>query len=97
PYLGTMARGGCERVYEMPPAMTQRTFETLQALGAGLARSGQLEPALLRSFAGRDHFPLIARPLMELMVRLQIANHYWNGMLNRNGAFDRRFDQPHKA
>jgi multimeric flavodoxin WrbA len=95
PYLGAMAKGGCEGVHLMPAGMNKSLFATLQTLGAGLAHKGLLEPALLRQMAGRDLYPAAARPIMRALVRVPLINTYWDMQLKKNGAFANRFAQPH--
>jgi multimeric flavodoxin WrbA len=94
PYLGTIVRGSGEGVRVMPPAATRPLFESLQALGAGFARNGRLDPALLARIAQPERFPLVLWPVFQVFLRLPLAHSYFDGMLKKNGAFDRRFARP---
>ena len=94
PYLGTIVKGGGEGVRQMPPEANRGLFEKLQALGAGFARSGRLDPAVLASIAQPERFPRYLGPVFRVFLRLPAAHSYFDGMLKKNGAYERRFDRP---
>jgi hypothetical protein len=93
-YLGTIVKGNGEGTRVMPPQMTQGLFANLQALGAGLAANGRLDPGLLKSIANPESFPAILGPLFQVFLRLPGAQSYFDSMLRKNGAFERRFARP---
>ena len=93
-YLGTLAKGGCERVHEMPPATNRSLFATLQALGRDLAIDGRFSPANLHTLAPREACPTYLTPLYHVLTHTPLLRDYWDGMLKQNGAFARRFAQP---
>ena len=94
PYLGTIVKGNGEGVRTMPPQATQALFNELQALGAGFAREGRLDPALLARIARPERFPLYLWPLFQLFLRLPLAHSYFDSMLKKNGAYEQRFARP---
>lgn len=94
PYLGTIVKGNGEGTRLMPPEMTRRLFGNLQALGSGLRREGRLDPAILAQIARPERFPVILDPLFRLFLRLPIAHAYFDNMLKKNGAYERRFARP---
>lgn len=94
PYLGTIVKGGGEGIRIMPPEATQGLFAKLQALGAGLARNGRLDPAILAQVASPERFPAILEPVFRVFLRLPLAHGYFDGMLKENGAYNRRFARP---
>jgi len=94
PYLGTIVKGNGEGTRMMPPQMNQGLFTNLQALGAGLAANGRLDPGLLKSIASPESFPGILSPVFQVFLRLPVAHTYFDGMLKKNGAFERRFARP---
>lgn len=94
PYLGTIVKGGGEGLRSMPPNMTQRLFQSVQALGKGLAENGRLDPVILQQIAKPERFPAIAGPFFRLFLRLPVATSYFDQMLRQNGAYEKRFARP---
>jgi multimeric flavodoxin WrbA len=94
PYLGTIVKGNGEGVRLMPPDATRNLFENLQALGAGLAREGRINPEVLARIAHPERFPAILGPIFQVLVRLPIAHAYFDNMMKKNGTYEQRFAQP---
>lgn len=94
PYLGTIVKGNGEGVRIMPPNMNEKLFANLQALGAGLASAGRFDPEVLAKIAHPERFPAVLGPVFQVFLRLPIAHSYFDGMLKKNGAYERRFAQP---
>jgi hypothetical protein len=94
PYLGTIVKGNGEAVRAMPPEALKRLFENLQSLGAGLARDGKLDPKTLAKIASPERFPAYLAPVFRIFLKLPLAHFYFDGMLKKNGAYDRRFAKP---
>jgi multimeric flavodoxin WrbA len=97
PYLGTIVKGNGEGVRIMPPEMTRNLFEDLQALGAGLRRDGRLEPEILAHVSNPERFPAYLNPVFQIFLRLPIAHSYFDDMLKKNCAYERRFARPFLA
>ncbi len=97
PYLGTIVKGGGEGVRVMPSEMTRSLFEDLRALGAGLARDGRLDPEILAHIATPERYPAYLEPVFRVFLRLPSAHAYFDDMLKRNGAYERRFARPFLA
>ena len=94
PYLGTIVKGNGEGVREMPAEANRPLFEGLQALGAGLAREGRLDPAILARVAAPESFPWILGPVFQVFLRLPVTHSHFDEMLQKNGAFERRYARP---
>jgi hypothetical protein len=94
PYLGTIVKGNGEGVRLMPPEATRRLFDDLQALGAGLARDGFLDPGILAGIARPERFPAWMGPVFRIVLRLPFSHSYFDGMLKKSGAYPRRFARP---
>lgn len=94
PYLGTIVKGNGEGVRVMPPEMTRGLFENLQALGAGFAREGRLDPEVLARIASPERYPAYLGPIFRIFLRLPMAHSYFDNMLIKNGAYERRFARP---
>ena len=94
PYLGTIVKGNGEGVRAMPAEANRPLFEGLQALGAGLAREGRLDPEILARLAQPERFPAYLGPVFQVFLRLPVAHGHFDEMLKKNGAFERRFARP---
>jgi hypothetical protein len=94
PYLGTIVKGGGEGVRMLPPQATRGLFSDLQALGAGLASRGRLDPQVLAHLAAPERFSWYLWPVFQVFLRLPIAHAYFDGMLKKNGAYTQRFARP---
>ncbi|MBI4731257.1 MAG: flavodoxin family protein [Chloroflexi bacterium] len=94
PYLGTIVKGNGEGIRVMPPEMTRGLFENLQALGAGFAREGRLDPEVLARIASPERYPAYLGPVYQVFLRLPIAHSYFDNMLKKNDAYEQRFAHP---
>ena len=94
PYLGTIVKGGGEGVRLRAPEATRQLFEDLHALGAGFARQGHLDAKILSRLAAPERFPSYLGPVFRILLKLPGSNSYFDNMLKKNGAFDRRFARP---
>ena len=94
PYLGTIVKGNGEGVRADARKPTEGLFTELQALGAGLARDGRLDPQILRRLAAPESYPAILGPLFQLFLRLPMAHGYFDEMLKKNGVYEQRFARP---
>lgn len=94
PYLGTIVKGNGEGVRIMPEKMNHKLFANLQAIGKNLAIGEKPDPLVFANIATPEHFPAILAPVFQLFVKLPIAHSYFDEMLKKNNAYERRFDQP---
>jgi multimeric flavodoxin WrbA len=94
PYLGTVVKGNGEGVRSMPPAATQSLFAQLQAVGASLSASGRFDPVVLKAIAKPEKYPASLGPVFQIFLRQPAAHAYFDDMLKKNGAYERRFARP---
>lgn len=94
PYLGTIIKGNGEGVREMPENMNRPLFENLRIIGKNLAEGKPFNSLILRSIAKPERFPLFLDPVYKIFLRLPLAHSYFDRMLNKNDAYEKRFDQP---
>ena len=94
PYLGTIIKGNGEGIRMTPPEMNNNLFNNLQALGAGFAANGRLDPELILHTAHPERFPTILGPIFQVFLRLPLSHSYFDDMLKKNGAFEQRFARP---
>jgi hypothetical protein len=50
----------------------------------------------MRKLAGRDRMSTFGRGIFRILMATGLTNMYWNSQLKKNGAYERRFDQPYK-
>ena len=94
-YVGTIVRGGGESLQMMPDRANQKLWARLRTLGEQLYCEGSFGEEELRAVAGVERLSVLTAALARLAVHLPIANFYWNGMLKKNGAWQRRFAAPY--
>ncbi|CAG0993905.1 hypothetical protein ANAEL_02464 [Anaerolineales bacterium] len=94
PYLGTIVKGNGEGVRIMPEEANKSLFANLQAIGSSLAKNGNFDTTALSAIAHPEQYPFILGPVFKIFVRLPIAHSYFDGMLKKNGAFEKRFARP---
>ncbi|MBA3073189.1 MAG: hypothetical protein FP831_06315 [Anaerolineae bacterium] len=93
-YLGTIVKGNGEGVRIMPDNMNKKLFDGLLSLGNNLANGEPLNPATLASIAKPESFPKVLAPVFKVFLKLPIAHSYFDGMLKKNGVYEKRFDRP---
>jgi multimeric flavodoxin WrbA len=54
----------------------------------------RMMPEKLARLAKPEQYPAIVVPVMKLLLRLPIAQSYWNNQLKKNGVYDQRFARP---
>jgi NAD(P)H-dependent FMN reductase len=94
-YVGAIVRGGGESLQMIPDRANQKLWARLRTLGEQLYRDGSFGAEELRAVAGVERMPALTLALARLAVHLPITNFYWNGMLKKNGAWQRRFAAPY--
>ncbi len=56
---------------------------------------GELDRVIAHRLAKRERHNWLGRLLITVMIRLGLADAYWNSQLRKNGVFERRFDRPY--
>lgn len=92
---GTAIRGNSEGLRLMPPQMIAKARRDFIGFGADLASSGSFSLERSAKVAGPSRLPQATLGLMRFMEVLGIGNLYWDAMLKKNKAYDRRFDAPY--
>jgi len=94
-YAGTIVRGSGESLQAMPEQANRKLWARLEVLGEQLARDGRFGAAELKAIAGIERFSPFAVMLATLACRIPAIQFYWNGMLKKNSAWERRFTAPY--
>lgn len=94
-YRGTIIKPGSEGVRLLPEKMNRKLFSRLRELGRVYGTQGRLDPTILRQLASPERLGPIRIAFYGLLNLLGLTNRYWDAMLRRNGAFERRYDRPY--
>lgn len=97
-YIGTIIKGGCEGVWRRPAKRTKKLFEAFYQLGQIYGETGRFDEQLIHKLAQPESFPKLIVPLLKLLlIKIGLANFYWNPMLKKNNAFKKRFAKPYAS
>ena len=96
PYLGTIVKGGVEGIKVKPAWMVKGLKKTLRELGESLGRTGSLDARLLKKLSKPERLSAIHKLLVRLLSVFGISNMYWNMMLKKHNAFNKRFASPYE-
>jgi len=95
PLYGTAVRGGIEGIQSMPPYMTKKVFNLFYKLGKDFGVTGRFDPDIVKTVAGRERFSNAAKITVKIMSALKLSDIYWNSLLKKNNAYDRRYARPY--
>jgi NAD(P)H-dependent FMN reductase len=95
-YVGTIIRGGVEGIQVKPEYLNKRLFMAFSSLGRHFGVTKEFHPITARKLAGRDRMTAVGRAVLRLFMATGLNNLYWNMQMKKNGAFERRFDQPYR-
>lgn len=94
-YIGTVVRGGSAGISMMPEKMNRKLFEKLQVLGEHFEATGTFHADIMEKLAKPIRLSKGMSRLLHLLFKLGISDTiFWNGMLKKNNALDRKFDRP---
>ena len=97
-YLGTVRRGGSAGVYMMPEQMNQKLFKQLHTLGEHFEQTGSFDMEIVREMAKPHKLSKGKSRFMQFLAVLGLGDTmFWNMMLKKNKAYERRFDKPFAA
>lgn len=95
-YIGTIIRGGVEGMQAKSPFMNRRLFMAFSCMGRHFGVTKEYHPIVMRKLAGRDRLSAIGRSVFRLLLATGLVNTFWDMQLKKNGAYERRFDQPYR-
>jgi NAD(P)H-dependent FMN reductase len=96
-HLGTLRKGDVEAIRMMPPKSVAKIQARLVQAGQELGAKGRFSPELIRTMAQPRTLGWNARTLIRLQGAIGLLNFYWDQMLKKHGAYERRFDTPYLA
>ena len=92
--LGIIVAGGMAGVRYMPPQMNRKTFEHMQRAGKLYEQTGKFADESIKHFGHLYRYTEKKAKRNQLMRKLGIANIWWNSMLKKNKAYQKRYDKP---
>lgn len=90
-YIGTVIKGGVEGIQARPAWMTRKVFKCFYELGKTFGKTGEFDEQIVRKLAQPIRMPKFGL----LLVKIGLPNFYWDSMLKKNNAFEKRFDKPY--
>lgn len=94
-HLGTAIKGGSEGLRLNPGSERSKTAERFRALGRSLATRGAFDGEAASALSRPRRLGPGLRLLVRLLGLTGLLQMYWNVMLRRHGAYERRFDRPY--
>lgn len=92
--LGIVVAGGMAGVRYMPEWMNKKLFACLEKAGFLYEQGGAFDPETIRQFGRLHRYSKNQLRRIRFFSKLGLTNTFWNGMLKKNNAYGRRFDQP---
>ena len=92
--LGLVVAGGMAGVRYMPEQMNKKLFARLERAGALFEQAGKFDEESIRLFGQPYSYTKAQIRLNRLMRKLGLTNIFWNNMLKKNNAYQKRFDKP---
>jgi multimeric flavodoxin WrbA len=92
-YKGTVIRGGVEGIRVMPSLMNRGLFKAFYKLGEAFGKTGEFDKKLVANLAKPER---LSKPWFQI-VRAITHKTYWDSMLKKNNAYEKRFDRPYVA
>jgi NAD(P)H-dependent FMN reductase len=89
-YKGTVIRGGVEGIRAQPAWMTRKLFKSFYELGKSFGENGEFDEQIVLNIAKPERYSKFQFRVFKLL-----GNNYWNSMLKKNNAFEKRFDKPY--
>jgi len=92
--LGLVVAGGMAGVRYMPPWMNRKVFARLERAGMLYEQNGAFAEETIRVFGKRYRYTAFQLKRNRFLHKTGITDIFWNSMLKKNDAFDKRFDKP---
>ncbi len=90
-YKGTIIRGGGENLRIMPRLMNRRLLKAFYKLGEAFGKTGEFDKKMVANLTKPERLS----KLMFWIMRILGPKMYWNPMLKKNNAYEKRFDKPY--
>jgi len=92
--LGIVVAGGMAGVRFMPERMNKKLFTRLERAGMLFEQTGRFDEESIRQFGKPYRYSTAQLMLNRFMRKIGLTNLYWNSLLKKNHAYEKRFDKP---
>jgi len=92
---GVIVIPGSEGFRLMPPNMTKKKHDAVMRLGQAFKSDTPYSPDDLIHLRGKEKTSKFGGFLFKLLSKAGLTNFYWNSLLKKNNAFEKRYDQPY--
>jgi multimeric flavodoxin WrbA len=92
---GVVIIPGSEGFRLMPPQITKKKNEIVTTIGRDFMNSVDYDPNLLKKLIKKESTSKFGAVRFKLFAKLGLTNFYWNSVLKKNKAYDKRFDAPY--
>jgi len=90
-YKGTVIRGGGEVIRIIPAWMNKKLFKSFYELGKTFGERGEFDEQIVHKLAQPERLT----KFHFWVFKLWGERFYWDKMLKKNNAFEKRFDKPY--
>jgi NAD(P)H-dependent FMN reductase len=94
-HAGTLIKGGVEGIQIMPDKMTAKLRAKFFRAGGELVSGGRFSEELAREMAKPRQLGPAGSLFLRIAALTGATNFYWNMMLKKHKAYERRFDAPY--
>jgi multimeric flavodoxin WrbA len=91
-YMGSIIMGGSEALTAAPEAMFRKKIKAFKSIGRSISEYKEFEASDKIIISKPETLP---KAQLFIMKHLNIADFFWNGLLKKNNAFEKRFDKPY--
>lgn len=93
-YLGTVIKGGAAGTYVMPRVMNRTLFKLLNELGEKYEKNSSFDKDIMEKLKKPYELKGVTLKKIKFLTKIGIGDSWWNSMLKKNGAYDKRLDKP---
>lgn len=95
-HTGTVIRGGMEGIKDRPSWMTKKILNSFVKLGHIYSEKGKFDKDIIQKLAPRKRLSAGKIRVYRFLDFIGFTNMYWNMMLKKHKAYDKRFAHPFK-
>lgn len=93
-YLGTVTKSGAAGTYLMPRAMNRTLFKFLNELGEKYEKNNTFDKDIMEKLKKPYELKGFNLKVLQFLTKIGYGDIWWNSMLKKNGAYDKRLDKP---
>jgi len=90
-YKGTVIRGGGESIRATPELMNRGLYKSFYKIGEAFGKTDEFDKKIIASLAKPERYSRLRFWIMRAIGHQM----YWNAMLKKNNAYEKRFDRPY--